>query len=54
MVGPTEQCGRLHNVLTLKPASSGLWDGFYLGLIPNIEWGRFSGEVELGCVELVA
>ena len=52
MVGPTEQCGCLHNVLTLISASSGLRDGFDLRLIPNVEWGSLSGEVELGYVEL--
>ena len=36
MVGPTEQCGHLHNVLARIPASNGLRDGSDLGLIPDI------------------
>ena len=48
VVGPIERWGRLHNVLTLIPASSGLWDGL------TWDWYQtLSGEVELGCIELV-
>ena len=36
MVGATEQCGRLHNVLTRIPASNNLRDGSDLGLIQDI------------------
>ena len=36
MVGRTERCGRRLNVLTQVPASNGLWDGFDLGLIPDV------------------
>ena len=42
-VGPTERCGCLHDVLTLIPASSGLWNGFtwneYRMLSGGVEWG---------------
>ena len=37
VVGPTERCGRLNNVLVWIPASNGLRDGFDLGLIPDVE-----------------
>ena len=39
MVGQTERCGHLHDVLAPIPASNGLRDGSDLGLIPNVEWG---------------
>ena len=35
MVGPTEQCGHLHNVLAWIPASNDLRDGSDLGLITD-------------------
>ena len=38
MVGMTEWCGCLHNVLAWIPASNGLKDGSDLGLIPDVEW----------------
>ena len=36
MVGLTERCGHLHNVLVWIPASNGLRDGSDLGLIPDV------------------
>ena len=37
MVGLTERCGHLHDVLAQISASNGLRDGFDLGLIPDVE-----------------
>ena len=36
MVGPTEQCGRLHDVLAQNPASNGLRDGSDLELCGGV------------------
>ena len=36
MVGPTEGCGRLLDVLARIPASNGLRDGSDLGLIMDV------------------
>ena len=36
MVGLTERCGCLHDVLAWIPASNGLRDGSDLGLIPDV------------------
>ena len=38
MVGPTERCWHLQDVLVRIPASNGLKDGSDLGLIPDVEW----------------
>ena len=46
-VGPTERCGRLLNVLTLIPASSGLRDGL------TWDWYRMFLEKGWVCVELI-
>ena len=43
MVGPTERCGRLHDVLARIPAYNGLRDGSDLGLIPDVEVCRVEG-----------
>ena len=37
MVGPTERCGHLHDVLAWILACNGLRDGSDLGLIPDLE-----------------
>ena len=49
MVGPTEQCGHLRNVLPQIPASN----GSDLGLIPDVLEVCRVGGVELVCVEEV-
>ena len=53
MVGPTEQCGHLHNVLARILASNGLRDGSDLGLIPDVFEVCRVGGVESVCVEHV-
>ena len=45
MIGPTEQCGHLHDVLAWILASNGLRDGSDLGLIRTLS-GKLI--VELG------
>ena len=49
MVGQTEQCGHLQDVLTLIPVSNGFRDGLTWDLITDVELSVCEGYiVELG------